>query len=611
MTVPSKELGTGILSYGKFIFPNAIKARITANAFDDSTSRYTKYVVHRLEVETVLYPGVDEDLQGSPGAAFFPEADDSADAGMSAIKRILETRGLPLLFEEKGYGDFNINTANGQQDVLAGPNPKILAWEPLGNNYAVRIVWSVEVTLTACALFTIQDNRITEFNFSTVWSIDQLGLTTRTISGHWEVVLRIQDNVVINNADLLRDRFTFSIPLAFKRLSQNYSLNHRQDRMDFSIVDQEYAADDKNPYHNGVVENTLKQTTRSLDKGVMSEQWMTTISGTVTVAKNKPRLLAWIAFIDVVKSRLDHALQNAMTSSGESSPGDEGEGEGESSAVIIPGHLSVTEEIYGRSMTFSFSWVMFTTLKTFINASGFWQPVDRVATIQGQRTGLTAPNEAWTPRGAKQLRQTRSQPLIGLCQNQAAVGLNAFANRKKTVDDSAEIFSCKKPTADKSWVMWSPNIYKIEHTNRYASFPASGGSRTETPFRLGATTANRATVTGGSASTQSKAYQLPTIHQSSPQSAEIVFFGSANRLGFAIPEITLETVGGAKVTPKGDHRQLDRAPINVGGCPLYRSMWIRTYEFVDDIGQGNQITTKPSVNQINVVPLGVHIGGRR
>ena len=163
MTANQLELGTGVLQYGGFRFPNAIKARIAARPVDDSTSRFIKYVVHRVEIETVLYPGVDEH---SP-SPFFPASTDSADGlnnadAMDGVRRVLSTRGLELTFDGKGYGGFSINTSD--QDVLAGPNPEILIWEPIGDNFAVRIVWGVEVTLSRCLLIGNLSSLLTEFS---------------------------------------------------------------------------------------------------------------------------------------------------------------------------------------------------------------------------------------------------------------------------------------------------------------------------------------------------------------------------------------------------------------------------------------------------------------
>ena len=595
MTANELELGTGVLQYGGFRFPNAIKARIAARPMDDSTSRFTKYVVHRVEIETVLYPGVDEH---SP-SPFFPASADSADGlnnadAMDGVRRVLSTRGLELIFDNKGYGGFLINTSD--QDVLAGPNPEILIWEPIGDNFAVRIVWGVEVTLSRCLLIGNLSSLLTEFSYSISWGIDLAGLTTRTISGHWEIVLNITGGSVTNNADQKRDLIVFDIPTGFARTQQNYTLNERRDRMDFSIVDTEYAADDQNRMPKGVVEINVKQTTRN-DGSLVHSRWNTTISGTITVAKGQPRHLAWIAFINIVDSRIQRAKEKGNVPN--DSQGNPESYQGESvraNKVIILRSLSISEDIYGRSMTFSVVWTSFTSARTIIESAGFFTRIPG-ATERGQITSLIAPNEAWTTRGPKRLSWRSGEPLVGICESQVTLSLQNDSRRDfKAIGE--KMFSTEKPSAGESWICWESKVIEDKQTNRYASFPANGLlPADESSLNISSEILGRTRIGSG---TGSNLTQLPTIHTSGGHYSILTFVGSAARLGYAIPEVHLLKYGGGDVTPVGTQTQVNLDPVDAGGVLLFRSSWVKEYMFKTQPNDNKKsISTSPSPQQVN------------
>ena len=605
MTVPPIELGTGLLTYGTFSFPNAVKARIGARPHQDTTQRYTKYVTYRLEVETVLYPGVDVDYHtgagGQDNIPFFPEAAPSADGlnlvdGMDGVRRVLSTRGLDLNFEDKGYGRFNINTS--QRDILNGPTPEILAWEPVGDNFAVRIVWGVVVTLAECGELTVVNvGRLTEISYSVAYSIDIAGLTTRTISGFYDITLDIRTGVVRNNADVSREILgpLWPIPIGFARASQDFLLNARRDRLDFRIVDREYPADDQNRMHKGVVENDIRQNTRSVG-GVLSTRWHTTLRGKITVAKGQTRYLAWLAFLSAVNSRMERARQegNIRKGSTKDPDGFTESTETRSMKAIVLGDLSITEEFYGRSLTFSFGWTSFSTLGNLINAAGIFQQIPG-ATETGQITSLTAPNQAWTVRGQKQLRWFGGEAIVSLCSQKAPTSLTNLGNKKLTTQ-GREVFRTKRPSAEESWLCFDYEVNEVEMTNRYASTPANGAVRGEdSSFKLGDTSSGR-TSTGVS---QAEVTTIPTIHQSGGHSSRLVFTGRAARLGHKIPKIHLKSYAGADVTPTGFGWQKDFGSVDLGGVLLYKAKWEMEYVYAGTSQPSDNVITDPDPQTAN------------
>lgn len=600
------ELGTGTLQYGDFIFPNAIKSKVSARPFQDSTRRFTKYVMYRLEAETLLYPGVDVDYHDpenlGDGKPFFPGNAPDADGlttidGMDGVRKVLSTRGLQLRFFNKGYGQFDINTT--QRDVLNGPVPEILAWEPIGDNFAVRIVWGVEVTLAECGDLRINVGRLTEMSYSVEWGIDLAGLTTRTLAGFYEITLDIRGGTVRNNADIKREiELKSQVPIGFGRVSQRYTMNARRDRMDFTIVDKEYPADDKNRLHRGIVEMKVTQDTVSADS-VLSETWNHTIRGRITVAKGQPRHLAWTAFLHVLSSRLDRSQEEGSFTSG----GKTGDPAGYPTAsttskkIVVLGRLSIGEDIYERTMRFSFSWLSFSPLENIFNAAGIWQKIPG-ATDTSQITSLTQPGGAWTPRGQKQLAWRGGEPIVSLCASNATTFNTEFGQKKITTPEYS-IFKTKRPSAEDSWLCFEFSVTEEEHTNRYASVPANGELRAkDASFTLAGVTSNR-TAVNASGSSGGAVTTIATIHQSAGQSSTLTFVGKASRLGHAIPKIHLIKYAGADVTPKNDGTHVDLGSMDLGGQLLYRATWIREYTFSGKLQPDKNVITDPDPQSAN------------
>lgn len=600
------ELGTGTLQYGAFIFPNAIKSKVSARPFQDSTQRFTKYVRYRLEAETVLYPGVDVDYHdpdnNGDNRPFFPGNAPDADGlntldGMDGVRTVLTTRGLPLRFFNKGYGQFDINTT--QRDVLNGPVPEILAWEPIGDNFAVRIVWGVEVTLAECGDFPINVGRLTEMSYSVEWGIDLAGLTTRTLSGFYEITLDIRSGTVRNNADIRRDiELRAQVPIGFGRVSQKYLMNARRDRMDFTIVDKEYPADDKNRLHKGIVEMKVSHDVISATT-VLSETWNHTIRGRITVAKGQPRHLAWTAFLHVLSSRLNRSQEEGSFTSG----GKTGDPDGYSAAskkskkIVILGRLSIGEDIYERTMRFSMSWVSFSPLENIFNAAGIWREIPG-ATDTSQITSLTQPGGAWTPRGQKQLAWRTGEPLVALCADKATT-FKTESGKKKLTEPEYTIFKTKRPSAEDSWLCFEFSVIEEERTNRYASVPANGALRAkDSSFTIGGTSSNR-TAADRSGGSGGAVTTIPTIHQSAGQSSTLTFVGKATRLGHTIPKIHLIKYAGADVTPKGDGKRTDWGSEDLGGQLLYRAAWVQEYTFSGTLQPDRNVVTDPDPQTVN------------
>src|SRR5437870_1262370 len=99
----------------------------------DSSGRTISYIEYALRVRTRF----------SQAAALDNNFIDS-------VQTQLEQTGGPLLYTNRGFGNFSINVG-GPQDVLWGPKPTLYAIKQLGGG-AINVEWGCTVAIPRCAV---------------------------------------------------------------------------------------------------------------------------------------------------------------------------------------------------------------------------------------------------------------------------------------------------------------------------------------------------------------------------------------------------------------------------------------------------------------------------
>ena len=444
------EQFNGILRYNGFEFPPAIRARVQMSAVQDSSGRYTKYTQYRIQVETVIHeevdqwrsiPTADPPFEANPNQLFLPgEPIDGivqptgAYSGMTGLRNRLSSQGGELVFIGKGYGaDLVINTANPQHgDVLYGPRPQEMLWEPIGANQAVRIIWTVELTIADCGVLfqpvAEQPGRIAEYTTEWGWDIDDHGVTTRTVSG----MIEVANAIITGGSNQRRNQVTaeqYRINVAplvlpgFRRTTNNFVLQPNRNVATFRYVDEEYEGD--NALHPQVVRADISATVRNR-KPLVFTSWLLTMSGTISVSKAHPRYFAWVAFLAAVRPRLEAAKGEGSrpkpASGNVMSPGETEKAiEREKAPMLWVRNLSIRESLYGRDMSFSITWRLEAREAEIIKASGLWKPPARTQFGGAPPTWQEHANEmnrtAWFPTGVRGLRHNINNDFIrSLCQ---------------------------------------------------------------------------------------------------------------------------------------------------------------------------------------------------
>ena len=385
----------GELSYNGITFPGPIRAGITATPQYDGADRSVKYVKYVLKVETYFCHDDTALVSGAPAVGGL---DPHVNNVMDYIRLHLSQPGARLRIKEKGFGlDVVINGSatagrlSGKvvYDAENGPKPRVLSWQPVGDNRTAKVIWEVEFNIPE-SNETKDETWPNARTFNVDWSINERGLTVRTITGMVEVA--IKRNPLVKgiradwNADDYRHHTEFALPLGFVR-SQKFSLSEDRRTLHFTITDRELESD------FAFTPGTLTMAaTHEIDSSFLDGQWGgfvkwdCTINATITLPKNvsasvgfngvkgQPqrhgRRWAWVAFKEILDQKIWSNASKGMNVQGKhlKVPGKIRNVDAtkaikremaEGGATFLPNKINIKEDLYGRSFDFSFSYIIF------------------------------------------------------------------------------------------------------------------------------------------------------------------------------------------------------------------------------------------------------------
>ena len=606
----------GVLIYNGFWFPELITTRGSITPVYDTTGRFVKYTRLRLRVECMIYPGCDDrpgtelfPLSGSLYQPFFPATPNSdvpntsqntVDAGFEQLRKALSEPGMALAYYDKGIGaDYKVSGTPGlltHLDVNFGPKPSIVAWEPIAGNKALRLVWEVETAIADCTggvhAGGADAGKIAEMAWQDSYEIDAAGLTVRTIAGWLECVGVRQGSRVLYSADRHRANLKFFPNAGWQRTSQTYTVSPDNRRLEWTIVDTEHPSDNALP--RGTVDCDISYSVSSEGKSkiLLGNQWRCALSGRISVAKDKPRWMAWVAFLQVVKSKLGPAYANSGISAAPETDGAAGGSQypvNSKKQLVLLRSLSITEEVFGRGMSFSLDWTLFTELGSLFTASGLWAPIE--TDWYSYYSSMALSGKAWKPRGTSDAGAWDAaypKAVISLCDLQSATTQgNSTLYRPSTTNES--LFETRKPSPEESWISFDTEVELLEDTGRVSHYPLGGDALNTSQ------TFTRSTTGSGLAGSPSASApgQRAIVQTRRRPYYRVRFTGTAKRLGHAVPVPRLVSFGGRKCTIVGTTHftqiQIAKAP----KCFLYSAVWSATYE-LDGPPNGELVVTKPN-----------------
>ena len=443
----SNQLNLGKVIYNDFEFPPAINSSAKMAPVYDRSDRGLMYVLYSIRIEFILtLQDLDSIGSGSSGSGDNWEDSNSltssntatgeqdaythdpsqpstvtgghlgaavqsvkggVDHAMAFLRRRLTQPGRKLQISGIGLGpDLTVNhpsqtSTEGQNslhDVVWGPKPRELTWEPIGGNSAVRVVWDCEVGLVECEELDKSDKErrplgfgsnptssgnqlpmeVLQLVYNESWDITPEGLTTKKYSA----VIQIRGYIdyaslknVITSADQYRLFFEPVLQEGYKR-TRSYKLNDDKTQLDITITDKEIESDW--PYPPGVTDMDCNYTISSalsgegeLNAGAAFRGWRSRIAGSMTLAKGTHpywrRVYPYVMFLTLIRSRYLHINKGLMAgaAAGATMGGIQSALGGTSAKPVevfgqmpfnMPISFDLSEDIYGRTFSFSFEW---------------------------------------------------------------------------------------------------------------------------------------------------------------------------------------------------------------------------------------------------------------
>lgn len=476
----------GTVSYGGVTFPSALHSTIQAKVNYQTGEVGRKYIDYAISIDTVL-------TYTDPPMSNLVTVD--ADVGTNFIdyRKKLTSPGKTLTFTEQGFGDIVINatagaaTPNGarlMKDVAFGPKPRLLLWEPLSNR-AVHVAWKCDTSAVECSNDSITGaTGILEITHESHWSKDQEGRVIRTVRATIEIAGNVvnQGNQFADTADAYVDRFKPLVIQGFHReVSRQISRDHRV--LNITYTDTEIFSD--NPFYPGLVSMSVSQNISSSLAGEGFTRWTNTLDGSVRYAAGVPVGIAWASIADLIVQRF--AIGGVMAP--------EFNGDKTSKNTVyspIPASLSLTNELFDRELSFSFTWHSILHLDNLIGTSGILKPLTKLSWANWHESIIPVQS----PKGTLGLGEKVSDiTLVQICNTGSEAGLPNNEIKKPAFKTSQPWFQfgCANIPKDGSW--YQPGNYTVQPITNGSltpAFPAVGPPDTAytpaTPFHTALST---------------------------------------------------------------------------------------------------------------------------
>jgi len=503
---------------------------------------------------------------------------------MDRIRWMLSQDGKPLIFEDKIFKRFRVNTGDDDTliDVDFGPRVRVGSIVPIASNKAFEVSWTVVASVGQCPHYDGSDNLdglvsqewavgdVKQLCYAVEWTADHRGYSTRTVSGFLEIVLApaMTDGIGVISADDYRDRITISMPQAFRRRSSVWRLNEKRDRINFQVTDEEIPS--PNPFPPGVTDIEISHEI-SIGEQAGWTQGRSVISGFCEVANPLPTSVAWERIYPI----LDTRISAARAAYG---------------GILLTG-IRVTEHLFARRVDFSISFYKLSSSPYgFLKSSGMFTATEdnwsdwrktmfgedentNGATYSDPETSANPIPLPWSRRAAANLSfEPSDDVLITPCTAQP---VSVTVHNQRAIPFPMDLQSALRnvcPLENKSYLLYRSRVNMTDPMK--ASFfavmeaEASGPQTEEAKLEDGTATpyqgseANNARV---SRSDRNSAKNEFTLHI------------RAARVGFPpeSPKIMKQFLDDVKITKDGSKGKYTVQKIL--GCRVYMQEWDVTY----------------------------------
>ncbi len=511
---------TGTLSYDGIAFTGA--HHITAQVEPQVDDSGRTVIAHRItiRVNTIL------------------AEDNSLDGTLERLRFRLQQSGRRLIFRNKGFGD-DLNPA---VDIAHGPDPRILSWEPVGDDRAAQVIWEVTTTVAPCK--PARSAGIVAINWGATWSINRHGDTTRTLIGH---ILIAAGQVGQDSADRYRQFFAPRALRGFTR-EQTWNLSLDKRRIDFTIVDEQIPSPNPYPPNITAIEGSHSVSWR---RGRDAHQSMHTITATITPEAGLTGSHAWGIFVTIALHRLRRAQQAGLS-------------------PFLLG-LDIDEDLFGRPQRFRLNYKLLghsqDILSRLVRDVGLWTPFGLSWDVWIDSVS----DSVFDQRGHAQLRDVPGDDReTTLCNTATPITPNNL-QQLRGISPGDVPFRNATPDPDKSWLYSDTAIIPLRKR------PVTQQSYLQSPDdpKIGSYD-SEGNAYSGSVDFGPDLGTAETLQVGGRAVHAARFLGHAQRAGHEIPEPRLETIGTQK-PEEINNVFMQREVGNFFGVPVYEARWAIDY----------------------------------
>lgn len=417
------------------------------------------WVEYELSVDTVIY---------AANVA-------AEDASMARLQALLSTAGAQLIITGIGFGA--VNARNGTvadivnnipattPDLMWGVKPRIIEMQPLAGG----ISWSLSWKCQFCRAFsgvssTILANAFLDFSYECAYEFDEVGFTTRAISGSVTLPQLVTTPATGEQAapkftaDWARDHILIQIPTGFQRLNHQWRGNAAKNTLDFTAIDVELKHD---PFPRGIQNMDLDFSCAHV--GIGTGKMNFELSGTIEVLPGWPKEWAMDRFFQIAVDKL-RKIQAAGGTPGANKQN-----------LTIPTGIRIRHKLTRRVTSFSVNFYTVSCLQDILLNGGIWAPLpdsNYAAWAASVTNGPTGKN-LWSNRGAAGLAENPKDAIVidlGIPTGNVTIGRDTVVKQNPpSAGTVTNPLSCGTIQEDNSWLDYEVTIHvkRVENTVKH------------------------------------------------------------------------------------------------------------------------------------------------
>jgi len=394
-TGPSTLPDIGVFSYNGCVFSPLFETKVSGTAVKDNANRTVKYMEYDIAVD---------------GYVTLSAGSNSISDTMATLRKLLSAQGGTFTYQGRGF-DLVVGPQSTVGDVAWGPVPEILEFQPLGAGKSAKVVWKVKVRVVEVNQQSLHEGSLLQFNYETVVTYDEDGYSSLSVKGTMEIPLkrfplqtsRDISHTVDNFRWKLDTKIFIGIDLSrFRVVRRNYQVSRDKRTMEFDVAVEE------KPYMDLPPDCTISRgsySVRPAKAGMGLCNWLCTLRATYIVRADRPRRVAWFAFLALLRLRMSQARFGVIP---QAIGGDHNQSRLQTASSIGRGAIlglspltywasilnnqsrsiaetnrallmdfSIDEGIYldSKTTTFSATWRIVTLFSHILLASGLWKKV--------------------------------------------------------------------------------------------------------------------------------------------------------------------------------------------------------------------------------------------